>query len=111
MKKVLLFTVLVLALTGSLFAGGADEGPVVASTGEMAEETYGMVVFLKGSEFFNWCFAGMTDAAKAIGPHVQVELQGPAEWPDHTGSELHRRWRYIQIGRRWRDAGPDLTRR
>jgi len=80
MKKVLLITILTLAFAGALFAGGADEGPMVASSGEMAEESYGMVVFLKGSEFFNWCFAGMTDAAKAIGPHVSVELQGPAEW-------------------------------
>lgn len=80
MKKVLLITIMTLAFVGALFAGGADEGPMVANSVEMAEESYGMVVFLKGSEFFNWCFAGMTDAAKAIGPHVSVELQGPAEW-------------------------------
>lgn len=41
-------------------------------------ETYGMVVFLKGSEFFNWCYAGMLDAAKQLG--VKAELQGPADW-------------------------------
>jgi ribose transport system substrate-binding protein len=41
-------------------------------------ETYGMVVFLKGSEFFNWCYAGMVDAAKELG--VKTELQGPADW-------------------------------
>ena len=55
----------------------------------MEKETYAMVVFLKGSEFFNWCYAGMTDAARAIGPHVSVELQGPAEWDayfDHNNS-------------------------
>ncbi len=80
MKKVVLFTVLALVAVGMVFAGGANEGPMVAATEEMEEETYGMVVFLKGSEFFNWCFAGMTDAAKAIGPHISVELQGPAEW-------------------------------
>ncbi len=52
-----------------------------AQTAEpMAEETYGMVVFLKGSEFFNWCYKGMVDAAARIGPHVKTELQGPAEW-------------------------------
>jgi ribose transport system substrate-binding protein len=45
-----------------------------------AEELYGMVVFLKGSEFFNWCYQGMVDAAARIGPHVKTELQGPAEW-------------------------------
>lgn len=39
-----------------------------------------MVVFLSGSEFFNWAHAGMRDAARALGPQVQVELQGPAEW-------------------------------
>ena len=39
-----------------------------------------MVVFLKGSEFFNWAYAGMLDAAKLFGPHVKCELQGPAEW-------------------------------
>jgi ribose transport system substrate-binding protein len=44
------------------------------------EELYGMVVFLKGSEFFNWCYKGMIDAAARIGPHVKTELQGPAEW-------------------------------
>ena len=43
-------------------------------------ETYGMVVFLKGSEFFNWAYAGMVDAAARIGDHVEVQLLGPAEW-------------------------------
>ncbi|WP_413730028.1 substrate-binding domain-containing protein [Sodalis sp. RH22] len=43
-------------------------------------ETYSMVVFLKGSEFFNWAYAGMQDAAKMLGDNVKVELQGPAEW-------------------------------
>ncbi len=32
------------------------------------DELYGMVVFLKGSEFFNWCYQGMVDAAARIGP-------------------------------------------
>jgi ribose transport system substrate-binding protein len=39
-----------------------------------------MVVFLKGSEFFNWAYKGMLDAAARIGAHVKTELQGPAEW-------------------------------
>lgn len=52
----------------------------VAPTGEEAEELYGMVVFLKGSEFFNWSYKGMLDAAVRIGAHVKTELQGPAEW-------------------------------
>jgi ribose transport system substrate-binding protein len=43
-----------------------------------AEETYGMVVFLKGSEFFNWCYAGFQDAAATVG--AKTELQGPADW-------------------------------
>jgi ribose transport system substrate-binding protein len=55
-------------------AGSAEQAPA------MAEELYGMVVFLKGSEFFNWCYQGMVDAAARIGPHVKTELQGPAEW-------------------------------
>jgi ribose transport system substrate-binding protein len=45
-----------------------------------AQERYAAVVFLSGSEFFNWAYAGMRDAARMLGPHVQVELQGPAEW-------------------------------
>ena len=55
-------------------AGNAAQAPAAA------EELYGMVVFLKGSEFFNWCYQGMVDAAARIGPHVKTELQGPAEW-------------------------------
>ena len=43
-------------------------------------ERYAAVVFLSGSEFFNWAYAGMRDAARMLGPHVQVELRGPAEW-------------------------------
>jgi ribose transport system substrate-binding protein len=42
------------------------------------QETYGMVVFLKGSEFFNWCYAGFQDAARTVG--AKTELQGPADW-------------------------------
>lgn len=45
-----------------------------------AGEHYAMVVFLKGSEFFNWAYAGMIDAAKLLGDDITVELQGPAEW-------------------------------
>lgn len=52
--------------------------PVAAQGPE--EEVYGMVVFLKGSEFFNWAYAGALAAAERLGPHVTVELQGPAEW-------------------------------
>ena len=48
--------------------------------GTVRQERYAAVVFLSGSEFFNWAYAGMRDAARLLGPHVQVELQGPAEW-------------------------------
>jgi ribose transport system substrate-binding protein len=51
-----------------------------APAAQGAEELYGMVVFLKGSEFFNWSYKGMLDAAARIGAHVKTELQGPAEW-------------------------------
>lgn len=57
-----------------MFAG------TVSPTFAAEEETYAMVVFLKGSEFFNWAYAGMLDAAKLLGPHIKCELQGPAEW-------------------------------
>jgi ribose transport system substrate-binding protein len=67
---------------GGALAGLSHASPTQAAqtTEPMAEETYGMVVFLKGSEFFNWCYKGMMDAAARIGPHVKTELQGPAEW-------------------------------
>lgn len=42
------------------------------------DEHYGMVVFLKGSEFFNWAYAGFKDAAATVG--ATTELQGPADW-------------------------------
>ena len=58
-------------------AAGTNPAPAAAT---QKEELYGMVVFLKGSEFFNWCYKGMQDAAARLGPHVKVELQGPAEW-------------------------------
>lgn len=70
MKKVILS----LLMIGFLLVG------MVMPTFAAEEETYAMVVFLKGSEFFNWAFAGMLDAAKLLGPHVKCELQGPAEW-------------------------------
>jgi ribose transport system substrate-binding protein len=58
-----------LLLMGAVFSGFSQN---------VKNETYGMVVFLKGSEFFNWCYAGMVDAAKELG--VKTELQGPADW-------------------------------
>lgn len=73
------------AIVGAGGALAACTAPLpAAETGAgapaMAEEVFGMVVFLKGSEFFNWCYQGMVDAAARIGPHVKTELQGPAEW-------------------------------
>ena len=58
----------------------APQAGAAAAAPAAAEETYGMVVFLKGSEFFNWCYQGMVDAAARIGPQIKTELQGPAEW-------------------------------
>ncbi|HCG62354.1 MAG TPA: sugar ABC transporter substrate-binding protein [Sphaerochaeta sp.] len=80
MKKVFFSFLLIVMMTTMVFAGGKAEGQTVVGQKDMPEETYAMVVFLKGSEFFNWAYAGMVDAARAIGPHVKVELQGPAEW-------------------------------
>ncbi|MDR1613516.1 MAG: substrate-binding domain-containing protein [Planctomycetota bacterium] len=71
LKRMALLSAAIAALFAAPAAVNAEERPA---------ETYGMVVFLKGSEFFNWAYAGMIDAAKAIGPHVKTELHGPAEW-------------------------------
>ena len=54
--------------------------PAPGGTAAAPAERYAAVVFLSGSEFFNWAYAGMRDAARMLGPHVQVELRGPAEW-------------------------------
>ena len=67
--KILLVLLMSLALIGGALPGAAQDA-----------ETYGMVVFLKGSEFFNWAYAGMVDAAARLGDHVEVQLLGPAEW-------------------------------
>ncbi len=70
--RLVLLLAVVLLLTVSLTA------PAVAQ--DQPTETYGMVVFLKGSEFFNWAYAGMRDAAALLGANVEVQLLGPAEW-------------------------------
>ncbi len=73
----LMLTVLAMSLAGC----GAKAPEAADQTGaEKSEELYSMVVFTKGAEYFNWCYAGMKDAAASIGSHIQVELQGPAEW-------------------------------
>jgi ribose transport system substrate-binding protein len=62
------------ALAAAISLGGT----ATTAYAQEAKETYGMVVFLKGSEFFNWCFAGFKDAAESVG--AVAELQGPADW-------------------------------
>ena len=57
-----------------------DRAPAGGDATTARPERYATVVFLSGSEFFNWAHAGMRDAAALLGPHVTVELQGPAEW-------------------------------
>ena len=77
---------LVLGLTLAVLAAGlmgcGNSAPKEAGTESAAksEELYSMVVFTKGAEYFNWCYAGAKDAAASIGSHITVELQGPAEW-------------------------------
>ncbi len=41
---------------------------------------YAMVTFLRGSEFFNWAYMGMRDAAKLLDEDIEVELRGPSTW-------------------------------
>jgi ribose transport system substrate-binding protein len=65
-----------LALAGCSGGGGTAAGGAPA---EKDEELYSMVVFSKGSEYFNWCYAGFIAAAEAIGPHIKTELAGSAE--------------------------------
>jgi ribose transport system substrate-binding protein len=67
-----LFLVVMFLMVGIITPALAQDQPET--------ETYGMVVFLKGSEFFNWAYAGMRDAAARLGDHVEVQLLGPAEW-------------------------------
>lgn len=73
---------LTLAVLASGLAGCGNAAPQTTGTEGAAksEELYSMVVFTKGAEYFNWCYAGMKDAAASIGDHITVELQGPAEW-------------------------------
>ncbi len=63
------------AIAASIAALSASSAPALAAD---ANEHYGMVVFLKGSEFFNWAYAGFKDAAGTMG--ATTELQGPADW-------------------------------
>lgn len=75
-KPIALLTALVLlavCFTGCGKSGGSGEAA------QQKEELYSMVVFSKGSEYFNWTYAGFSDAAKAMGAHIKTELVGPAE--------------------------------
>lgn len=77
MKKALaLLTALVLLIACLVGCGNTgNNGEAV----QQEEELYSMVVFSKGSEYFNWTYAGFSDAAKAMGAHIKTELVGPAE--------------------------------
>ena len=67
---------------GALVALAAAAAFTIATAGPSKaadpKEHYGMVVFLKGSEFFNWAYAGFQDEAATLG--ATTELQGPADW-------------------------------
>lgn len=79
MKK-LLALVLTLVMVLSLAACSSTDGGSGGGDGTKEDELYSMVVFTKGAEYFNWCYAGFRDAAATIGSHITTELQGPAEW-------------------------------
>jgi ribose transport system substrate-binding protein len=91
MKKNLMSLLISLLLASTLFvscgkkstettANTAAAGTTVAAAPEKEQENYGMVVFLKGSEFFNWSYAGFKDAAATVGDNINTELLGPADW-------------------------------
>lgn len=70
-KLFIVFMVVTLLVIGSssLVMGAEEE-----------TEKYAMVVFLRGSEFFNWAYGGMEDAAELLGDNIEVELRGPSDW-------------------------------
>lgn len=78
MKK-LLATLLALTMLLTLCACSTG-GQAAQDGGSHEEELYSMVVFTKGAEYFNWCYAGFQAAAASIGDWISTELQGPAEW-------------------------------
>lgn len=80
-KKIALGLVLLVGAMSIVGCGGNSTTTEESSAETKKEdELYSMVVFTKGAEYFNWCYAGMKDAASILGDHVSVELQGPAEW-------------------------------
>lgn len=83
MKKlfaILLALVMVMPMAACGGSGNGNAGGTSNAGDSIEEELYSMIVFTKGAEYFNWCYAGMRDAAVTIGSHISVELQGPAEW-------------------------------
>ena len=81
MIKIIIVAVLSTMMLGACTAGQPPANPVVSDNQPpVKEELYVMIVFTKGAEYFNWTYAGALDAAKTIGSHIKVELQGPAEW-------------------------------
>lgn len=43
-------------------------------------ETYTMVVFISGSEYWTYCYQGAKDAADLLGVDIKVNFQGGKEW-------------------------------
>ena len=80
MTRTVCRSVAALTVVAAVALACGRERSAVPEAGSRLAETYATVVFLSGSEFFNWAHAGMRDAAAQLGPHVQVELKGPAEW-------------------------------
>ena len=72
-----ILAILIIVMAG---ACGGDRQPAGGSVKVRESQRYATVVFLSGSEFFNWAHAGMRDAAALLGSDITVELQGPAEW-------------------------------
>lgn len=73
---------LLVAASAIVMAASCTGGkqPFEAADNARRPQRYATVVFLSGSEFFNWAHAGMRDAAALLGSNISVELQGPAEW-------------------------------
>lgn len=66
MKKILALLIAAIMLLGS-----------AAFAEDKSDELYVFVTFEKGSEYFNWVYAGFLAAATELG--VQTEMQGPAD--------------------------------
>lgn len=75
-------TLRILAISAAVLTGacGGDRQPAGGSGKVREPQRYATVVFLSGSEFFNWAHAGMRDAAALLASDITIELQGPAEW-------------------------------